>query len=348
MLSLPRCPNAFVPIAVLAVCFVALVSSATASTGVLYDQDPGTALSASDVSDSSDMTADDFIVPPGTQWTLTQVDAFGSTASATHLPASFDVAVYADAGGVPGSQLASAPGSFYSPPDGDPSTETDWPIELPSITLPPGHYWIFVGAETRGSNDWNWDHQTASGSPVARECSNVPGGWSSSSGTPSGCAGNAPYDVQFRLHGSAAPYSPPQQEQTSPPVQQTPPLVTLAPFPGMTLSAETRKVGKNGKVTISETCPVEAVGSCIGKDTLATAGKVALRAAASKKAKVLTLGAAKFSIPAGQTRLVTIKLSRNARKLLAKKHRVKARQTVVSHDSRNTPKASVGTVTLVK
>ena len=85
----------------------------------------------------------------------------------------------------------------------------------------------------------------------------------------------------------------------------------------------------------------------MGTDTLTTAGKVTLKpVAAKKKAKVLTLGRGSFSIAPGKTQEVTIKLSKNARKLLAKKHKLKTKQTVVGHDSRNLPKTTTGAVTL--
>ena len=54
---------------------------------------------------------------------------------------------------------------------------------------------------------------------------------------------------------------------------------------------------------------------------------------------------AAFPIPAGQTRKVTVKLSKAARKLLAKKRKVRAIATVTSHSNAGASKAGA-TITL--
>jgi ribosomal protein L28 len=120
------------------------------------------------------------------------------------------------------------------------------------------------------------------------------------------------------------------------------------PFGGIELRAQTLSVDKHGKVKVSVACAAIAVGDCIGTYTLNTAGKVTLKAVAAKakKAKILTLGRSGFSIPAGQTRTVTIKLSAKALRLLAKKHKVKATQIVLAHDARNVAKRTTGPITL--
>ncbi len=144
------------------------------------------------------------------------------------------------------------------------------------------------------------------------------------------------------------------QPSTGPPNNSAVPPVAVpsggpAPFSGLKLRSQTIKVGKSGKVKITATCAATAVGNCVGTDTLTSAGKVRLRRiGAKRKTKTLRLGKATFSLPAGQTRKITIKLSKSALKLLAKEHRVKAVQRAVSHDSRNTPKTTTGRITLTK
>jgi uncharacterized repeat protein (TIGR01451 family) len=122
----------------------------------------------------------------------------------------------------------------------------------------------------------------------------------------------------------------------------------VMPFGGLKLAAQTLTVDKHGKLQIPLSCPAASVGNCVGTDTLQTAGKVTFKvtAATKKKAKILTLGKTRFAIPAGTTKKITIKLSHNALKLLKKKHTLKAKQKVVSHDSRNKPVTTTAAVKL--
>ena len=101
-------------------------------------------------------------------------------------------------------------------------------------------------------------------------------------------------------------------------------------------------VNKHGKIQLPITCPAAAIGHCVGVATLKTATAVA----ANRKKKVLTLGSASFSIPTGQARKVTIKLSKRALGMISKYHTLKALEIVVAHDSRSTPKTSNAKVTL--
>jgi hypothetical protein len=121
-------------------------------------------------------------------------------------------------------------------------------------------------------------------------------------------------------------------------------------FAGLPLTSQKITVAKNGKVVLSLPCPAATAGSCAGTDTLKTTGPVAANVAAKRKRhnkrRVLTLGSARFSIPAGDTGKVTIKLSKAARKLLAKKHTLKVLEVVVAHDSRGTTKTSSAKVKL--
>jgi hypothetical protein len=122
------------------------------------------------------------------------------------------------------------------------------------------------------------------------------------------------------------------------------------PFAGVALLTKTYKVDKKRNVLVDVTCPVTAVGNCVGKDTLTTAGKVRARPVAArrkkKKARILKLGSANFSIPPGTTRKLKIKLSKKAFTLLKQKKRLKAIETVVAHDSRNVSKTAKAKVTL--
>jgi hypothetical protein len=119
-------------------------------------------------------------------------------------------------------------------------------------------------------------------------------------------------------------------------------------FTGLAIPGQTVTASKGGKVQLDVGCPAAAVGNCAGTDTLKTTGPVALKAkvAAKKKKKVLTLGSSTFSIKPGTTGKVTIKLSKAARKLLAKRKNLNVLEIVVAHDSRNVAKTTKANVTL--
>jgi hypothetical protein len=91
-------------------------------------------------------------------------------------------------------------------------------------------------------------------------------------------------------------------------------------------------VSKKGIVAIKLTCPGTALVSCAGTDSL--------------RYKKLKLGSKKFAIATAKTASVKIKLSKKARKLLAGKKKLKATQTVVSHDSRKLSKTNSAKLTL--
>jgi streptogramin lyase len=139
---------------------------------------------------------------------------------------------------------------------------------------------------------------------------------------------------------SGGGYSSSSPRAISPPI--------LPPFAGVALASQTATVAKNRKLQLLLSCPAITIGSCAGTDTLKTRGPVAAKAAKHKKRKkrVLKLGSARFSISAGNTGKVTIKLSKVAFKLLAKKHTLKVLEVAVAHDSGGTPKTSTARITL--
>jgi hypothetical protein len=128
----------------------------------------------------------------------------------------------------------------------------------------------------------------------------------------------------------------------------TPTPPASPPFGGLSVRSQT-VVATHGIVVLRLSCPAGAQGGCAGTDTLSTVVKVAgarLVGAKKRKTKVLTLGKGSFAIAAGTSGKVTFELNHTALKLLARKHTLKARQTVVAHDSRNVSKTSTGKVKL--
>ena len=115
-------------------------------------------------------------------------------------------------------------------------------------------------------------------------------------------------------------------------------------FPGVKLHPGTFAV-HNGNVKISVTCPPGQLATCVGTDTLSTLKAVTVTVSVRHKHKPI-LGSARFSIPAGQTKVLTIKLNNVALKLLTKYHNLLVLETVVAQDSTGQSKTTSTTITL--
>jgi hypothetical protein len=104
-------------------------------------------------------------------------------------------------------------------------------------------------------------------------------------------------------------------------------------FAGVGFGARTASVSRSGSARVALTCPAGS-GGCSGRLTLSAA-------------KHMQLGSARFRIAAGSTRNVTVKLSKAARKLLARKRKLRARAVVAASDAAGVHRTSSGTVKLV-
>jgi virginiamycin B lyase len=149
-----------------------------------------------------------------------------------------------------------------------------------------------------------------------------------------------------RITGVTAP--PPTPPPTDPPPTNPPPTDPFV-FDGVTLTGKSFTV-RGKSVTFPATCPAGFTGDCTGTIALRTAAK--LRApkdasAADRKAKKrrLKLGSKSFSIPAGTTANVKVKLNGTARKLLAKRRKLKA-VAAMTATADGTEKTSSATVTI--
>lgn len=116
-------------------------------------------------------------------------------------------------------------------------------------------------------------------------------------------------------------------------------------FPGLKLHSQTLTVLNNGAVQVSIGCPPGALVSCVGTDVLTSLGAIAV-SVTHKEKRLLTFGSKSFSIPAGHTGQVTMKLSKTALKLLARKHRLKVLESVTGHDNSGGSKTTTTTLTL--
>jgi hypothetical protein len=188
--------------------FAALgLGASQAGAAVLYDQTdfPESGGGLSDDFDNNlldTQLADDFTVPAGQSWQISQVDAPGIRTGIP--PQTVDVFLYANGGTLPGAQLfhqaaitASGGPNYSIPLTGAPS-------------LAPGTYWVSVVQDgvVHNTTDWYWNLRTnQSGNQAAYR---NPG-----NGFATGCIDWAPYtttcsgggppeDLLFKLSGTAA------------------------------------------------------------------------------------------------------------------------------------------------
>ncbi len=113
--------------------------------------------------------------------------------------------------------------------------------------------------------------------------------------------------------------------------------------PEAKLASSGLSVNPAGSFTVKVSCPA-GESSCAGTITLRTIG--AVTAAKKKKKSVLTLASGSFSVVGGSTKSLTLHLSGAAKKLLAHSHTLRAKATIVAHDSTGASRTSLVTVTL--
>jgi uncharacterized repeat protein (TIGR01451 family) len=185
--------------------------------GVLYDQTDSPGINGAPSQFFTDFggggfAAEDFVVPVGEVWSIDQVMVLGSY-SATDGPApDWDVNVYADGGGLPGTLVASATAVVAASDVGG-----DVTLDLAtSLDLPAGTYWLSVNANMAFGADteqWFWSTRTVqSGQPYhwqdplnlfATGCTTwMPGA------SVCGVGGGVDPDLLFQISGTSAPAGP--------------------------------------------------------------------------------------------------------------------------------------------
>ena len=131
---------------------------------VLYDQygTPATDDTSQDFEtafDAYDNTAaDDFVVPSGQTWTINEVDAGGDVSIARPASPLFNVYIYQNNGGQPGTQVYSA----LSQTTGGSGSDYNVTLSSPAV-LSAGSYWVSVQARWDFNTDgqWYWQNQAA-------------------------------------------------------------------------------------------------------------------------------------------------------------------------------------------
>ena len=169
--------------------------------------------------------ADDFVVPAGQIWNITEVDVIGESSEPPVPPDSFHVFFYADSGTLPGALVASRLANPYS-------GFISFLITLTSpVMLGHGTYWVSVQAreDFTSSGEWFWGNRLViSNSGAAWQ--NPGGGFGANCptwGRKTTClpTQNGP-DQLFRLVGTlavgTATPAPPQRTTPTPRPRQTP------------------------------------------------------------------------------------------------------------------------------
>ncbi len=110
------------------------------------------------------------------------------------------------------------------------------------------------------------------------------------------------------------------------------------------LAVSTVSVGPSGALALKVTCP-SGESSCTGTVTLRTLTAVSASTHKKKKA-ILTLASGSFSVVGGQVKVVSLHLSSAARALLAHVHVLRARATLLAHDTSGASHTTTVTVTL--
>ncbi|HEY0069207.1 MAG TPA: S-layer homology domain-containing protein, partial [Chloroflexia bacterium] len=150
--------------------------------------------------------ADDFIVPGGQTWTITEVDVPGNLIGGSTEPGSFNVFFYQDNGTAVPNGLPGTPVFSYTTGTSYVTSGGAYTITIPSTLLAQGTYWVSVQANTTVSgNNWQWSSQNpifnnggAWRGTVVGGCTN----WARKPSCFSGTYGDS-QDQVFRLVGTA-------------------------------------------------------------------------------------------------------------------------------------------------
>jgi hypothetical protein len=252
---------------------------------VLYDQlsNAGSVGTSSqefpDVPDHTDFTADDFVVPSGQTWNITEVDAQGFYGSGGGPADNFNVFFYQNNGGLPGTQVYSATAQSYVNNSG---------VFQVTLTAPAvfaaGIYWVSVQAHMNfnPNGQWVWfDRTVQANSPAAWQ--NPAGGFGPPASCPApGCPIPCPTcitygvrqcctgtpagepDQMFRLIGTIGAGTPtPTATGTPSPTATASPTPTGTPAPGPCAWYEAES-GTLGGSAVIQSCPTCSGGAKVG------------------------------------------------------------------------------------
>jgi hypothetical protein len=177
---------------------------------ILYDQldnlgtNSWTSQEFTDFPEFTSFLADDFFVPGGESWRITEVHAQGVYFNGPGPANNFNVFFYQDSGGLPGTNVSTRTAQPY--------VESGGVFEvflIAPVTLAPGTYWVSVQAHmiVVPNGQWGWTERTVQ--------SNSPAAWQNPGGGFGVCptwgvrvtciGGPAAPDQMFRLIGTVGP-----------------------------------------------------------------------------------------------------------------------------------------------
>ena len=176
---------------------------------ILYDQLDNAGLISwvaqefPDMPDFDAFLADDFFVPGGQSWQVTEVYARGTYFNGAGPASNFNVFFYQDSGGLPGALVSARTAQPYV----ESADLFEVSLTVP-VTLAPGIYWVSVQAHMPfdPNGQWGWTERTVQ--------SNSPAAWQNPAGgfgvcltwdVRTTCLGAGGPDQLFRLIGTVGP-----------------------------------------------------------------------------------------------------------------------------------------------
>ena len=153
------------------------------------DHDGGTGIISQMFGSSypGDQGADDFVVPSGSTWKLSEVDVTGVYFNGVGPATSENVYFYRDRNGLPGKQISAIMNVQGADNGGS------FAITIPTVTLKAGHYWVSVQANcSLICGEWGWEDRSVQ--------NNDPAVWRTTGSAWKPLGGNDP-DFMFALKG---------------------------------------------------------------------------------------------------------------------------------------------------
>jgi len=151
-----------------------------------------------------------------------------------------------------------------------------------------------------------------------------------------GTSSGAEQTLTTLLPATLEQQGPGGEEASFVPVVAPTPETGAPPVPDAKLSSTALAVSLAGTVGVRVNCPA-GVSRCAGTVMLQTLSAVSTGASdhpsIKPRATVLTLARGSFTVAGGQASAVTLHLSAEARKLLARTHVLRVRATLVAHDA---------------
>src|SRR5437667_11602383 len=167
--------------------------------------------------------ADDFVVPGGQTWNVESIDADGVYFGGSGPANSFNVFIYVDSGGLPGTQVYSTLNQTWT------QVGSTFTVNLsPAAVLTPGTYWIEIQANMTFSvgGQWGWTDRTVQSNSAAA-WQNPGGGFGTpcttwgQRGSTCGIDPGVP-DQVYRINGTIVTGTPTPTPTASPSATATP------------------------------------------------------------------------------------------------------------------------------